>query len=93
MEPKASPSPPTPTTSDPPSFEDAMGRLGQIVEQLERGDLPLEASLALFEEGVRLARVSQERLDRVEKRIDELLGVGEDGQPIVRPFEAKLDAG
>jgi exodeoxyribonuclease VII small subunit len=75
------------------SFEDAIRRLGHIVEQLERGDLPLEASLRLFEEGVGLARVSQGRLDRAERRIEELLGVDSDGQPVTRPFDAKLDGG
>jgi exodeoxyribonuclease VII small subunit len=75
------------------SFEDAIRRLGHIVEQLERGDLPLEASLRLFEEGVGLARVSQRRLDRAERRIEELLGVDADGEPVTRPFEAKLDGG
>jgi exodeoxyribonuclease VII small subunit len=75
------------------SFEDAIRRLGHIVEQLERGDLPLEASLRLFEEGVALARVSQRRLDRAERRIEELLGVDADGQPVTRPFEAKIDGG
>jgi exodeoxyribonuclease VII small subunit len=75
------------------SFEDAIRRLGHIVEQLERGDLPLEASLRLFEEGVGLARVSQRRLDRAERRIEELLGVDADGEPMTRPFEAKLDGG
>jgi exodeoxyribonuclease VII small subunit len=75
------------------SFEDAIRRLGQIVEQLERGDLPLEASLRLFEEGIGLARVSQNRLDRAERRIEELLGIDADGQPVTRPFEAKLDGG
>jgi len=75
------------------SFEDAIRRLGHIVEQLERGDLPLEASLRLFEEGVALARVSQRRLDRAERRIEELLGVDSDGTPLTRPFEAKIDGG
>ena len=75
------------------SFEDAIRRLGHIVEQLERGDLPLEASLRLFEEGVALARVSQRRLDRAERRIEELLGVDADGAPLTRPFEAKIDGG
>ena len=75
------------------SFEDAVRRLGHIVEQLERGDLPLEVSLRLFEEGIGLARVSQRRLDRAERRIEELLGVDADGQPVTRPFEAKLDGG
>jgi exodeoxyribonuclease VII small subunit len=75
------------------SFEDAIRRLGHIVEQLERGDLPLEASLRLFEEGIVLARVSQGRLDGAERRIEELLGIDEDGQSVTRPFEAKLDGG
>ncbi len=75
------------------SFEDAIRRLGHIVEQLERGDLPLEASLRLFEEGVGLARVSQRRLDRAERRIEELLGTGADGEPLTRPFETKIDGG
>jgi len=75
------------------SFEDAIRRIGQIVEQLESGDLPLEASLALFEEGVHLARLSQQRLDRAERRIEELLGVNRDGQVVTRPFEVKLDGG
>jgi exodeoxyribonuclease VII small subunit len=86
-----------PDASAPPkdalTFEDAIRRLGQIVEQLERGDLPLESSLTLFEEGVRLARVSQLRLDRAEKRIEELLGIDRDGEAITRPFEVKLDGG
>jgi len=75
------------------SFEEAIRRLGQIVEQLERGDLPLETSLRLFEEGIGLARISQNRLDRAERRIEELLGIDEDGQPVTRAFEAKLDGG
>jgi exodeoxyribonuclease VII small subunit len=75
------------------SFEDAIRRLGHIVEQLERGDLPLESSLRLFEEGIGLARVSQRRLDSAERRIEELLGVDSDGQAVTRPFEAKLDGG
>ena len=75
------------------SFEEAIRRLGHIVEQLERGDLPLEASLRLFEEGIGLARVSQRRLDGAERRIEELLGVGADGEVLTRPFEAKLDGG
>jgi exodeoxyribonuclease VII small subunit len=80
-------------TSEGLSFEDAIRRLGHIVEQLERGDLPLEASLRLFEEGIGLARISQRRLDGAERRIEELLGVGADGEVLTRPFEAKLDGG
>jgi exodeoxyribonuclease VII small subunit len=75
------------------SFEDAIRRLGHIVEQLERGDLPLEASLRLFEEGIGLARISQRRLDGAERRIEELLGIDTDGEALTRPFEAKIDGG
>lgn len=67
-----------------PSFEVSLGRLGEIVEQLESGELPLERSLALFEEGVRLARASQAKLDQAERRVEELLAVDEDGNPVVR---------
>lgn len=77
--------------AEEPSFEDAIRRLGQIVEQLERGDLPLEASLGLFEEGIKLARLSQERLDRADKRIDELLSVNAEGEPMTRKFDVKLE--
>ena len=69
------------------TFEDATRRLSQIVEELEAGDLPLERSLALFEEGVKLARGAQERLDRAERRVEELLGLDENGRPLTRDFE------
>jgi exodeoxyribonuclease VII small subunit len=84
---------PGPEDPQSASFEQSIRRIGQIVDQLERGDLPLEESLRLFEEGVRLARHSQQRLDRAERRIEELLGVDGDGQVVTRPFEVKLDGG
>lgn len=75
----------TMTTS---SFEDAMRRLSHIVEDLEGGDLSLEESLARFEEGVRLARSSQARLDAAEARVEELMRVDEQGNPVVRELDA-----
>jgi len=75
------------TQATPPSFEGSVRRLGEIVERLESGDLPLEESLKLFEEGVRLARASQARLDRAEKHIEQLLTIDEEGNPIVREIE------
>lgn len=66
------------------SFEESVRRLASIVEQLEAGELPLERSLELFEEGVRLARAAQERLDRAERRVEELLGVDGQGRPVLR---------
>ena len=78
--PKSEPQP----EGKPPSFEQAIQRLGEIVESLEEGEQPLEESIKLFEEGMRLAQSSQQILDRAERRIEELLSVDESGQPIVR---------
>ncbi len=64
------------------SFEDAMARLSEIVEELEGGELNLESSLKHFEEGIKLARKSQSRLDEAEAKVEELLGFEEDGTPI-----------
>lgn len=66
------------------SFETTLSRLNDIVERLERGELPLEDSLRLFEEGIRLARTAQSRLDSAERRVEELLGFDEQGNPIVK---------
>jgi exodeoxyribonuclease VII small subunit len=54
-------------------FEDVLARLGSVVEKLETGDLPLEDSLSLFEEGVRLSRIGAARLDEAERRVERLL--------------------
>jgi exodeoxyribonuclease VII small subunit len=72
------------TNPESPSFEEATRRLAEIVAELEGGDLPLDRSLALFEEGVRLARGAEERLDRAERRIEELIGLDAQGKPLVR---------
>lgn len=56
-----------------PTFEDAIGRLETIVGSLEGGEAPLEESLQLFEEGVRLSRACMQRLEAAERRIEILL--------------------
>ena len=71
------------------SFEDAVKRLSEIVQKLERGDLPLEESLLLFEEGVGLSRASQAKLDSAQKRVEELLGLDREGKPRTVPFETR----
>lgn len=55
------------------SFESSLQDLEKIVRKLEDGDLPLEDSLKLFEDGVRLSRECQERLNQAERRIEVLL--------------------
>ena len=73
------------------SFEEAVKRLSEIVQKLERGDLPLEESLMLFEEGVNLSRASQEKLDSAQKRVEELLGLDREGKARTAPFETRGD--
>ncbi len=55
------------------SFESSLKELEEIVEQLEAGDLPLEHSLELFEQGVKLSRNCQKRLDEAERKVELLL--------------------
>jgi exodeoxyribonuclease VII small subunit len=69
-------------TAEVLSFEEAMGRLSEIVEELEAGELNLEVSLKRFEEGIQLARKSQARLDEAEAKVEELLGFDDEGSPI-----------
>jgi exodeoxyribonuclease VII small subunit len=64
----------TEATPAEPSFETAQQRLREIVQRMEDPNLPLEESLALFEEGSRLAKDCQRLLDRAEARIEVLLG-------------------
>lgn len=80
----------TPETQGP-TFEDAIKRLSEIVQTLERGELPLEESLRLFEEGVRLSRTSQDKLEGAQKRVEELLGLDRDGRPRTTPFDTRGD--
>ncbi len=58
--------------SEEPSFEELYRRLEEVVARLEAGGLGLEESLALYEEGMRLARRCQEMLDAAELRITRL---------------------
>jgi exodeoxyribonuclease VII small subunit len=69
------------------TFEQSVKRLSEIVTALEKGDLPLEDSLKLFEEGVKLSRASQDKLDAAQKRVEELLGFERDGRPRTQAFD------
>ena len=71
-------------------FDEALMKLENIVEQLEDGDLSLEESLAIFEEGIKLARLCTTKLDEVERRI-EMLIKGEDGELKIVPFDEGSD--
>jgi exodeoxyribonuclease VII small subunit len=84
---KKAPTEPSAESEGEAPFEASLERLTTIVDKLEHGDLGLEESLALFEEGVRLARVAQTRLDAAEKRVEELIAVDDNGNPVTRELE------
>jgi exodeoxyribonuclease VII small subunit len=67
-------------------FEAALERLERIVKHLEEGDLPLEESLRLFEEGVALTRQCSARLEEAQRRI-EILTQGAEGRMERLPFD------
>lgn len=68
------------------TFEASLNELEKIVRQLEEGDLPLEKSLKLFEDGVKLSRECRERLTKAERRIEVLLRDA-DGNPALQDLE------
>ena len=72
-------------------FEDCLARLEQIVSRLEAGNLPLEESLTIFEEGIGLARSCARYLEEAEKRI-ELLTKDESGLLKTELFEWDKDS-
>lgn len=78
--------------SEAKSFETSLEALEEIVHKLEEGDLPLEESLGLFEQGIRLSRECQERLSQAERRIEVLLR-DQQGRPTVAAFEDSKQTG
>ncbi len=60
------------------TFEEALARLQQILQSLESGNAPLDDSLAMYEEGVRLVKLCNQKLDSAQQRV-KILETGEDG--------------
>ena len=88
------------TKPDEPTFELALQQLEQIVQKLEKGELPLEESLRLYEEGIRLSRLCHSKLEEAEGRIEVLMkdARGEAlkdaaGRPRTRPLSPAGDEG
>ena len=71
-----------------PDFEQALAELEQLVERLERGDLPLDEALKTFERGVALTRHCQTSLKAAQQKVEILLT--KNGQAELQPF-AGLD--
>lgn len=68
----------------PQDFESALAQLESLVAKMESGTLPLDESLAVYEQGVELARICQRRLDHAEQQVKVLQG------NLLRPLEDDL---
>ena len=64
---------------EPLAFEEALGRLDEVVSVLEEGKISLEEALTLYEEGVRMAHRCQQLLDTAELRLQRLVASEDDG--------------
>lgn len=70
-------------------FEEALKKLESIVEAMESGELPLETLLARFEEGTRLVKACQAKLEEAELKIS-TLEKGAAGEPVLKPAGVSL---
>lgn len=71
------------------SFEQNLQKLEDIVSKMEGGELPLDAALAQFEQGIKLARQCQKTLEVAEQKVQILLNTSEDGKTdTLAPFDA-----
>ncbi len=71
---------------DEKGFEEALQELEEIVNRLEKGDLPLEEALRFFEEGVKLSRYCHKKLNEAQKKVEILLKDAR-GEIVSEPFE------
>lgn len=70
-------------------FEQSMARLEQIVRVMERGDVSLEDSLKLFQEGTELVRSCEKLLNEAELQVNKIM-TAPDGSPVEEEFDAEL---
>jgi exodeoxyribonuclease VII small subunit len=61
-----------PPAGEPMPFEEALKKLEKVVDDMESGELPLESMLARFEEGTRLVKVCQTKLEEAELKVQKL---------------------
>ncbi len=71
------------------TFEESMSRLEQIVRAMERGDVPLEESLKLFQEGTELVQSCQKILDEAQLHVKKIM-TAPDGRPVEEDFNHEL---
>ncbi len=68
-------------------FEKRLGRLEEIVQKMEKGELPLEQSLKLLEEGIKLSRECHVQLNQAEEKVKKLVSIDEKGNAVLTDFE------
>lgn len=70
-------------------FEKKLTRLEEIVQKMEKGDMALDESLKLFEEGVKLSRECQTQLTKAEAQVKKLVGFDDKGKAITEDFKTE----
>jgi exodeoxyribonuclease VII small subunit len=70
-------------------FEKKLGRLEEIVLKMDKGDLALEDSLKLFEEGIKLSRECQSRLSEAEAQVKKLISIDASGKAVKENFSVE----
>jgi exodeoxyribonuclease VII small subunit len=73
-----------------PKFEECLERLEKIVQEMEKGDVPLERSLTLFEEGMNLSSACRKELEQAEGKVEILLK--KNGKLQAAPFESAAES-
>lgn len=68
------------------NFEEAMNKLEEIVSHLERGEVPLEQAIELFQQGMQLSQMCGRKLSQVERKIEMI--VEQDGEAVKVPFHS-----
>lgn len=77
---------PKPQAPDKASIESSLGRLEEIVEEIEKNPPPLETLINRYEEGMKLLQICREKLDAAEKRI-EIITRSSRGETMLEPFQ------
>ncbi len=72
-----------------PKFEECLSRLEKIVDELEKGNVPLERAIKLFEEGVQLSKSCRQELEAAEGKVEILLK--QNGKLQAEPFEPSAE--
>lgn len=70
------------------NFEKKLTRLEEIVQKMESGEMSLDESLKLFEEGVKLSRECNKELSQAEQKVQKLVGVDSEGEPVLEEFNS-----